>query len=221
MPDPSREEGLPTGSTAVRGAAPRVRRATQADVPDLTRMLARAYHDDPVAIWLCASPRRRPILLEALYRARLRQLLPGREVWVEPGLSSAAVWLAPGQAKIGVPRDGALARRLLSDPRLPARLPLLAIGLARVRRRHPRQPPHRYLSLLGTDPSVQGRGLGAAVLRPVLERCDDDRVGVYLETAKERNLGFYERYGFRVTGRLRLPRGPTMWLMWREPRVER
>ncbi len=205
--------------TAVQ-AAPRVRRATADDVPSLTRMLARAYHDDPVAIWLCGSPERRPALLEALYRARLRQLLGDREIWVAPELSSAAVWLAPGRAKAGVPRDGALARRLLSDPRLAARLPLLALGLARVQRRHPREPPHWYLSLLGTDPEAQGRGLGSAALRPVLERCDDDGAGVYLETAKERNLGFYERYGFRVTGRLRLPRGPAMWLMWREPRDE-
>jgi ribosomal protein S18 acetylase RimI-like enzyme len=216
----SRDARLPTGSTAAQGAAPGIRRATAADVPPLTRMLARAYNDDPVAIWLCASAQRRPALLEALYRARLRQLLGDREIWVAPELSSAAVWLAPGRAKVGVPRDGPLIRRLLSDPRLVARVPLLAIGLARVQLRHPREPPHWYLSLLGTDPQAQGRGLGSAVLRPVLERCDHDRAGVYLETAKERNLGFYERYGFRVTGRLRLPRGPVMWLMWREPRVE-
>jgi ribosomal protein S18 acetylase RimI-like enzyme len=207
--------------TTVQAVALGMRRATAADVPSLTRMLARAYHDDPVAIWLCASPRRRPALLEALYRARLRQLLGDREIWVTPELSSAAVWLAPGRAKAGIPRDGALVRRLLSDPRLPARLPLLAIGLTRVQRRHPREPPHWYLSLLGTDPEAQGRGLGSAALRPVLERCDEDRAGVYLETARERNLGFYARHGFRVTGRLRLPRGPAMWLMWREPRVER
>jgi ribosomal protein S18 acetylase RimI-like enzyme len=200
---------------------PGIRRATAADVSLLTPMLARAYHDDPVAIWLCASARRRPALLEALYRARLQQLLGDREIWVAPELSSVAVWLAPGGAKVGVPRDGALARRLLCDPRLPARLPLLATGLARVRLRHPREPPHWYLSLLGTDPQAQGRGLGSAVLGPVLERCDDDGTGVYLETAKERNLGFYARHGFRVSGRLRLPRGPAMWLMWRAPRVER
>jgi hypothetical protein len=54
------------------------------------------------------------------------------------------------------------------------------------------------------------------VLRPVFERCDADGVGIYLESSKERNISFYARHGFRVTGEVRLPRGPRMWLMWRE-----
>jgi ribosomal protein S18 acetylase RimI-like enzyme len=192
-----------------------MRRATRADVSALTRVLARAYHDDPVAIWMCGSRERRPALLESLYRARLLQLLAHREVWVAQGVSSAAAWLPPESSKT-IPRDATLALSLL-HPRLLARLPLLAAGLAGVERRHPREPPHWYLSLLGTDPRCQGHGLGSAVLRPVLERCDTEHRAVYLETAKERNLGFYARYGFRVTGQLRLPRGPEVWLMWREP----
>jgi len=96
-------------------------------------------------------------------------------------------------------------------------LPLLAAGMAGIKRKHPRTPPHWYLSLLGTDPEARGRGLGSAVLQPVLERSDAERVGVYLESSKEANIGFYARLGFRVTRELRLPRGPRMWAMWREP----
>jgi ribosomal protein S18 acetylase RimI-like enzyme len=199
---------------------PPIRRVMPADIPTLTRMLARAYHDDPVAIWVCGSEALRPAVLEGLYRARLRQLLAHHEIWVTPALSSAAVWLPPGSWKTPVPQDATLVRCFL-HPRLMARLPLLAVGLTAIQRRHPREPPHWYLSLLGTDPRAQGHGLGSAVLQPVLERCDTDGVGVYLETSKERNIDFYVRYGFRVTGELRLPRGPKMWLMWREPSIER
>jgi hypothetical protein len=56
------------------------------------------------------------------------------------------------------------------------------------------------------------------VLQPVLEQCDADGIAAYLESSKERNIDFYARHGFRVTGELHLPRGPTMWLMWRDPR---
>jgi ribosomal protein S18 acetylase RimI-like enzyme len=84
--------------------------------------------------------------------------------------------------------------------------------------RHPSGPPHYYLAVLGTDPAQQGRGLGSALLAPVLERCDQDGVGAFLESSKERNIDFYARHGFRVTDELRLPRGPTMWQMWRDPR---
>ena len=83
---------------------------------------------------------------------------------------------------------------------------------------HPSGPPHWYLAVLGTDPSAQGQGLGSAVLAPVLQRCDEDGVGAYLESSKESNIAFYSRHGFRLTGEVHLLKGPQMWKMWRDPR---
>jgi ribosomal protein S18 acetylase RimI-like enzyme len=194
-----------------------VRRATAADLPTLTPMLVRTFMDDPVAVWACKWERLRPKMLEGMYTARLRQLLAHQEVWTNPGRSSAALWVPPDRWKTTLRQDAALIRSFL-DPRLMARLPLLAVGLSGVQRKHPRTPPHWYLSLLGTDPDLQGRGFGSAVLQPVLEQCDGDGVGAYLESSKPRNLDFYARYGFRITGELQLPLGPTMWSMWRDPR---
>ena len=55
-------------------------------------------------------------------------------------------------------------------------------------------------------------------MAPVLKRADRDGIPAYLESTKERNVGFYERRGFRVTGTITpAPDGPTMWCMWREP----
>jgi GNAT superfamily N-acetyltransferase len=102
-------------------------------------------------------------------------------------------------------------------PNLIIRLPLLALGLRRIQSRHPHNPHHWYLSRLGTDPPEQGRGLGSAVLQPVLNTCDRDGVGAYLEASQEGNLSFYARHGFQVAGELRLPRGPRVWTMWRAP----
>jgi hypothetical protein len=52
----------------------------------------------------------------------------------------------------------------------------------------------------------------------VLEECDRDGIGAYLESSKESNIDYYARFGFRVTGTIRLPRGPLFWPMWRDPR---
>jgi hypothetical protein len=52
----------------------------------------------------------------------------------------------------------------------------------------------------------------------MLDRCDAEHVPAYLETGTERNVSFYERHGFKVRDMIDLPRGPRMWLMWREPR---
>ena len=56
------------------------------------------------------------------------------------------------------------------------------------------------------------------MMAPMLEGCDRDGVGAYLESSREENIDFYARHGFRVTGERRLPRGPRLWPMWRDPR---
>ena len=196
-----------------------IRRAEGADLGAITRMLVQAYMRDPVAMWMCPSAQLRARTLYALYSPRLPQMLGCGEIWTEDARTSAAVWLAPNAKKPGVRPEPSLLRCLL-DPRLTVRLPLLALGLRRMERAHPHDRPHWYLSLLGTDPATQGQGRGSAALRPVLERCDADGVGAYLESSNPNNQGFYTRHGFREMRTLSLPSGPTLSLMWREPQSE-
>ena len=40
---------------------------------------------------------------------------------------------------------------------------------------------------MGFEPEWQGRGLSTALLRPVLERCDDEKLPAYLEASSPRN----------------------------------
>jgi hypothetical protein len=68
-----------------------VRRATAADLPALTRMLTRAFQDDPVARYACPGDDLRPWMLERFHAARDRQMLRGGEVWMTAGGESAAV----------------------------------------------------------------------------------------------------------------------------------
>ncbi len=203
---------------------PTVRLAGPDDVPALARMLARSFLDDPVAMWSCPPHALRPAMLERFHGARLRQLIGYGAVWTTPQLESAAVWAPPERWRTTPRDDLQLARsllraRALAHPSAVARAPLVARGLLAIERRHPPSPSHWYLAVLGTDPGAQGRGLGSAVLAPILHDCDADEVGGYLESSKERNIDFYARHGFRVTREFTLPRGPKVWAMWREPRA--
>jgi GNAT superfamily N-acetyltransferase len=195
---------------------PAVRRATQADLPELAAMLTRAFLDDPVTEWAWRPRALRPAGLERFQRIRLRQLIAHEEVWTTADLSCAALWAPPESWRGGLRDEVELASCFL-PPRLLARAPLVAIGWNRIERAHPARPPHWYLAVLGTEPDRQGQGLGSLVMDRVLEQCDRDGVAAYLESSKERNIDFYSRHGFRVRERVDLLRGPPMWAMWREP----
>ena len=54
-----------------------------------------------------------------------------------------------------------------------------------------------YLSIVGILPEFQNRGLGADLVKPVLERFDKHGIPSYLETFSQRNQGFYRRLGYR------------------------
>ena len=80
-------------------------------------------------------------------------------------------------------------------------------------------PEHWYLHYLGVEPRRQGRGLGGALLRPVLELCDRERIPAHLEASTERNRMLYERNGFSLTEVFDMPGrgGPPIREMWRDP----
>ena len=75
--------------------------------------------------------------------------------------------------------------------------------------------PHYYLGVIGVHPGMHGRGIGMQLLRSYcdLSRSDPLSRGVYLETAQESNLAFYERAGFAETGRGTLGHA-TLWCMY-------
>ena len=71
---------------------------------------------------------------------------------------------------------------------------------------------HWYLWLLAVDPPFQGKGLGGELLGPALHAADRARLPCYLETARERNVSFYLRFGFRILRDERMGRdGPRFW----------
>ena len=82
---------------------------------------------------------------------------------------------------------------------------------------HPHHDHHWYLWFVGVAPERRGAGLGTELMRPILDRCDASGMPAYLEATSPLNRRLYERVGFEVTGEIVLPKGPTMWSMWREP----
>lgn len=191
-----------------------VRLAGPADVPPLTASLVAAFADDPIVTWSFPHPARRPRGASRFFSLALKHHVPQDVTWTAQRGEGGALWALPGRWHRST--IDTLRLCLGCAPSIGRRSPRVAWGLSGVERRHP-TAPHLYLAVLGVHPSAQGRGLGSALLAPGLALCDEERLPAYLETGKEENLRFYARHGFRVIDELRLPAGPRVWRMWREP----
>ncbi len=203
-----------------------VRPFARADLTATVATLVRAFDDDPVMMWIFPDERMRRRRLPGFFAGTLRGTSlrhEGTEVCVRQDVGQSqvlggAIWLPPGTWR------PPLWRQLVALPsvavRLGSRLAAASATYGALLRLHPERP-HWYLSGIGTDPPVQGTGVGGELMRSRLARCDAARLPAYLESSKEQNVPFYERHGFRVTGELTIPGGgPTLWLMWRNPAEE-
>jgi ribosomal protein S18 acetylase RimI-like enzyme len=197
-----------------------VRPAARADIPALSHALGRAFFDDPVMTWLLPDARARRRKLPKLFAALTRHhhlARGGVEVAsVGPTIGAAALWDPPDQWQ------HTPVEELRAAPSM-----LLTFGTAvrrgihvteSMKREHPEEP-HWYLGVIGSDPQVRGAGLGHALMRSRLDRCDAESAPAYLESSNPDNIGYYQRFGFEVTGEIGLPDGgPVVYPMWRQPR---
>ncbi len=186
-------------------------------------MMARAFDDDPVMRWIFPDERMRRRRLARFFAASMHGTAlrhEGTELLIANGeIAGCATWLPSGswlpsfwQQLVG------LAGYAWT---LGSRLPVASATYGAMLSAHPVRP-HWYLAGIGTDPPLQGTGIGTALMRSRLIRCDAEGMAAYLESSKERNVPFYERHGFAVTRELRIPGGgPSLWLMWRDPDTAR
>jgi GNAT superfamily N-acetyltransferase len=153
---------------------------------------------------------------------RLRSLafpLPHDEVWMTADGAAAAAWLPPpGRWQRSRPQRLRLLPSLVRF--LGLRTASILGGLERMEARHPHDPSHWYLFILGTEPVAQGQGLGSALLSHMLARVDAGGIPAYLESSSERNLALYGRHGFEVTSEVAIPGGPRIWPMGASPTLE-
>ncbi|MFI5817235.1 GNAT family N-acetyltransferase [Streptomyces sp. NPDC051643] len=192
-----------------------IRVAGEDDRGRVVQLLDEAFRDDPVSGWVfpdAAHRRARHPRLMAVFADIV--FAEGRVDITEDG-TACALWLSV-PADDHADEEGPVQLREAVDPDN-VRVELVGRLTAGI---HPAGRAHEYLWMIAVAPERQGEGLGSALVRSVLDRCDQEGVPAYLEASNERSRALYERLGFGHTGRpLDLPEGPRMWPMWREPRA--
>jgi ribosomal protein S18 acetylase RimI-like enzyme len=231
--------------TADRAVA--IRTATPADFPRVADAMASAFFDNPITIWHVPDESRRLDVMRDFFSALLQNVYTRFGlVFTNVGdVASGAMWIGHDvQDRRPVPGLPLLECRTCNTPRARRRLSRNMVvppgasaeldrALAVVFRDFPRtlelfslfdahrpQDPHYYLQVIGVRPDRQGTGIGSALLRAVLDRCDLEGASAYLE-ADERSKLLYLKHGFETTNELRLPEGPSVFPMWRARAIAR
>jgi GNAT superfamily N-acetyltransferase len=196
----------------------RARKAVTAEAGPVADTLAAAFFDDPVIRWAWHDAGRRRQILPGFFALMVQGSLELDEVYTTDDLAGAALWVPPAALEVSDEDAAAFAGAVeaVTEEFAPAVLELFAV----LDDHHPHDP-HYYLPIVGTKPEEQGRGIGSALLAPVLEHCDQEGLPAYLEATSERNKPLYARHGFTVIDEVTVPDGPTLWAMWREPRQPR
>ena len=189
------------------------------EVAQLSRTLAFAFAEDPIARWLFPVSQGRLSSLERFFAVQIRHgyLARGTVVWTSDHLAGA-MWVASwAPALSAYDRLWQLSLMALLRGNYPRARSLTKV-LARA---HPREP-HLYLASVGTHVDRRRDGHGSRLLSAFVASCDREGVSGYLECSLEMNVHFYERVGFRVVRTVAAPGGgPTLWLMLRDPVVDR
>lgn len=131
----------------------------------------------------------------------------------DKGCKAAALWLPPGvgQDEEGIAQimmDGGLREEIAED---------MMMVMGAVQSYHP-EGDHWYLPLIAADPFYLGQGLGGALMKEALLRCDADGLPAFLESSNPRNVSLYQRHGFEVMDECQHGASPVMTPMIRHPR---
>ena len=194
-----------------------VRPGTLDDVEAAAAVLAQAFADSPWTRWT-VDPEYHIDRIASLQRLVIeRAVLPFGELWVASvgtEVVGAAMWIHPDR----VPHPAVWSSMSAETAALEGSRHNASVMAEEMLAFLKPPTRHYYLGAVGVVPARQGRGIGAALLNPVLRRADDESVEVYLETSTDSNVAFYAALGFVVTGEHQIPDGgPHVWAMSRVP----
>lgn len=188
-----------------------IRKLTRQDVNATAKLLAEAFADNPCYVYMHprASTRARDLL--AFFRRNLLWRVELELTWVgtnEQGQVLGTVTLEPPGGVVGTPlsmithwvlptlwqQGPTTVRRIIrTDAEFKQRYLEDTLGL-----------PYWHVHAVAVTKEARGQGLGRRILGQAMRELEDllpTRPGpVVLSTQRERNISFYRRVGFELTG---------------------
>ena len=192
-----------------------------ADTKAAAQVLAQAFCDDPLSIFMLPDGRAR---LETLYKFFCAlgyvDVKDQRAYCAGDPLGAVAFWKRPEQGRtvIGFRSIAKFVPLLWTEyPAGYIRTKVIKHQMVAMNKLYVHEP-HFYLDYIGVLPSMRGKGLASRLMYPFLEMADKQKAPVYIDTNNSSNIPIYEHYGFKCVGELLVPgTGITIWAFCRRP----
>lgn len=185
-------------------------------------VLAAAFFHYPMFTFYFPDPQRRARYLPWYLRNVLNCAFRYGEVYTTPDVSGVIFTLPPGHTEISLweyIQNGFLLTPLLLGLQSYKQSMDCEHFVARTQARLMQGRPHYYLWGLVVDPTQTSRGIGTALLQTVLAKVGAQKMPIYLETHDERNVRYYQKYGFDLIDTANIPKYDLpIWCMSWEPR---
>lgn len=180
-----------------------------------SKILTCAFQDDPLLVYLYPDPLKRKIESDIVWEFSILQgILYGEVNITSSDIEGVAVWLAhplkdqktKEQSKAINRRMRKVGREMFSSlgPIFTEKYNNWAQMIVSLQIEHA-SFPHWELAILGVDPMHQGKGYASMLIRAKLRELDKQNLSCYLHTENEKNVKFYEYFGFKLIGKNKVP----------------
>lgn len=198
--------------TETRKITQTIKARTKEEIPAIVDTLVLAFSSDPVARRMYPNAHQFLAHFPSFIRAFGGKTFEHGTAYFVDRQLGAALWFPPGVS----PDEEALITVIQRSVAEADQADLFAV-LEQMGHYHPDEP-HWYLSLLGVEPSQQGKGYGSALLQHQLRQCDRNDQLAYLESSNPKNIPLYERHGFELLGIIQEGTFPPIFPMLRYPK---
>jgi ribosomal protein S18 acetylase RimI-like enzyme len=186
-----------------------------------SEVLSASFFNYPMFTFYFPDSQRRIRYLPWYFQNILNCALGYGDVYTTPEISGVIFTLPPGHTKISMweyIQNGFLLTPLLLGFRNYKRSMDCEGFVGYTQEKLMKNRPHFYLWGLGVEPGWKVKGIGAALMLPVLAKADAQKLPVYLETHDEKNVRYYQKHDFSLIHTARIPKYDLpIWCMLREP----
>jgi ribosomal protein S18 acetylase RimI-like enzyme len=190
-------------------------------VKKASEVLSASFFDYPMFTFYFPDPQRRTRYLPWYFQNILNCALRYGEVYTTPEITGVIFALPPGHTKISMweyIQNGFLLTPFLLGFRNYRRSMDCERFVGSTQEKLMENRPHFYLWGLGVEPGWKEKGIGAALMLPILAKADAQKIPVFLETHDEKNVRYYQKHGFSLIHTTRIPKYDLpIWSMLREP----